>query len=170
MADTLLTRNALAQRLQGLTPGKPLNPGSITRWVRDGCPVVRQGRGRPSLYSEREVRAWLHARDEEARRSGVVDLTAERARKERALAIEAEQRIAIRARQYLPAAEVEKVWTAEVAAVRAAILHTYTSAADRVHRAAVLEGVAGVQAVLRDIAHGLLRELASRKTESEAAS
>jgi len=44
--------------------------------------------------------------------------------------------------------------------VRTAILATYTTAADRVHRASTLEGLPGVEGVLKAIAYELLRELA----------
>lgn len=89
------------------------------------------------------------------------ELVRDRARRERAQAVVAEQLFETRQRQLLPVEEVERVWAAEVGAVRAAILATYTTQADRLHRVAVLEGVAGVEAALKDLAHDLLRELAS---------
>ncbi len=134
---------------------------TVAKWQEDGLPVATRGRGgRPSLYSEADVRAWLKAREEVSKHSGLVDVAQERARKERARAILDEQLYQQRAGQLLPAADVERIWNAEVQAVRAAILATYTTQADRVHRAAILEGVRGVENELKAIAHELLRELA----------
>ena len=132
---------------------------TVTKWEQDGMPVAARGRkGVASGYREAEVRAWLKAREDIAKRDGTVDVAKERARKERAQAIESEQRVAIKAGQFLPVEEVEKAWGFERDAIRAAILNTYTQA-DRVHRAGTLEGVAGIEATLRDMAHELLREL-----------
>lgn len=142
-----------------------VNMMTVTKWEQAGMPVAhRGGKGRPSLYQPGEVRAWLQQRDAAAApagASGAVDLVKERARKERAQALEAEQRVAIKAREYLPVADVERAWAFEVQAVRTAILATYTTRADQLHRIAVTEGVAGVEAFLKELAHDLLRELAS---------
>lgn len=152
----LVTRRVLADRLG-------VHPMTVVKWEQDGAPVAQRGaRGRASLYDPAAVVAWKAARDKAAteRPEGHVDVAAERARKERAQAVLAEQTFAARARRLLPIDEVERVWAGEVAAVRSAILATYTTAADRLHRVAVTEGVAGVEAELRDLAYGLLRELA----------
>jgi terminase small subunit / prophage DNA-packing protein len=160
--DGLLTRPALAQRLGH-------HEISITKWQREGLPVAKRGRkGKASYYREADVRAWLEAREAAKQTSGLVDVAQERARKERAQAELAEQLHKTRARELLPASEVEKIWAAEVQAVRAAILASYTTAADRVHRIAVLEGVAGVEAELKALAHDLLRELSSPTRELPA--
>lgn len=149
----VVTRVQLAQRLGH-------HPMTITKWERQGMPIAERGRkGKPSLYREADVRGWLEAREAAAKTSGLVDVAQERARKERAQAELAEQTYQARARELLPAADVEKAWNAEVQAVRAAILATYTTQADRLHRVAVLDGVAGVEAELKAMAHELLREL-----------
>jgi hypothetical protein len=118
------------------------------------------------MYREADVRAWRDARESAAQKSGLVDVAQERARKERAQAVLAEQAYQARARELLPAVEVEKAWNAEVQAVRAAILATYTTQADRVHRAAILEGVSGVETELKAMAHDLLRELSAPALEA----
>jgi hypothetical protein len=133
---------------------------TVTKWERAGLPIAEQGRlGKPSRYAEAAVRAWLDSREVEARRSGVAEVSTERARKERAQALLAEQSYEARSRSLLPADEVERVWSAEVAAVRTAILASYTTQADAVHRAGVLDGVGGVERELKRIALELLREL-----------
>lgn len=150
-----VTRRELADRLT-------VHPMTVTKWEQAGLPVADRGRkGRPSRYDEAAVRAWLAAREAQAKSSGVNDVALERARKERAQALEAEQRIAIKAKEFVPVADVEKAWTAEVQAVRTAILATYTTKADQMHRIALTEGVAGVEAFLKELAHDLLRELAA---------
>lgn len=154
-----LTRRDLAERLG-------VHMQTVTKWERDGLPIAERGRkGKPSTYREADVRAWLASREDAAKKSGMIDVAQERARKERAQAVLAEQSYRARERELLPAAEVEKIWNAEVQAVRTAILATYTTQADRVHRAATLEGVGGVEAELKAIAHELLRELSAPARE-----
>lgn len=159
---TLLTRRQLAEVLRN-GQGEPVHMQTITKWEHEGLqPAVRGRRGRPSLYRESDVRAWVAARDAAASNlPGAKDLMAERARKERAQAVLAEQTFQARARVLLPAAEVERLWGAEIQAVRNAIIATYTTQADRLLRAATLEGVGGIEAELKAIAYELLRELAS---------
>lgn len=162
-ADGLLTRRMLAGELG-------THMMTITKWEQAGMPVAEVGRrGRPSRYRLAQVLEWLKSRDDAAAKTGTVDVARERARKEKAQAILAEQTVATRAKDLLLAADVEKAWNAEVRAVRTAILNSYTSQADRVHRAAVLDGVAGVERALKALAHELLRELASRTDEDDDA-
>ena len=159
----LVTRQDLAARLR-------CHPQTITHLVAQGMPVARRGsRGRAALYDEAAVRAWKDARDGAAQAPGHVDLVVERARKERAQAVLAEQTFQVRAGHLLPVADVERSWGAKVQAVRAAILATATTQADHLHRVAVLEGVAGLETALRDLAIELLRELspADAGTEGE---
>lgn len=149
-----LTRRELAERLG-------LHMQTITGYERDGMPISERGRkGKPSLYSEVDVRAWLAAREEAAQTGGVVDVARERARKDRAQAILAEQTYQIRAKELLPRVDVEKAWSAETSAVRTKLLSWPTTIADKVHRAGTLNGVAGVEAALRDAVEDVLRELA----------
>jgi phage terminase Nu1 subunit (DNA packaging protein) len=160
MGTQLLTRRDLADLLG-------VHMGTIVKWDRDGMPVAERGRkGKPSQYDEAAVRAWLAAREEAARAPGApMDVAQERAKKEHWQALLAEQTHRVRERELLPAAEVEKVWSAERDAIRTKVLASYATAADRVHRAATLEGVAGVERALKDIAYGLLRELAGEPAE-----
>lgn len=152
----LCTRRELARRLVK-------HPQTITKWEREGLPIAERGRrGRPSRYSETGVRAWLQAREELAKAApGAVDFMASRARKELAQAALAEQTLQIRARTLLPLSEVERLWLAEVAAMRAVLLAAPTTYADRVCRAATLDGVAGVEREIRSVVHEALRELAN---------
>jgi hypothetical protein len=154
-APTLLNRRALAERLE-------VHPQTVVKWQEEGMPVAeRGGKGRASLYDE--------ARRAAAAKGPAVDLVAERARKERAQAVEAEQRVAIKAREYRPIGEYTRVWQATLEALKTAILTTYLTKADQVHRAGVLAGVAGVEAELKAIALGLLRELGGEAWRAEVA-
>ncbi len=154
--DELLTRRALAEKLG-------CHMMTITKWEREGLPVEKKGaKGKPSLYDEVAVRAWLMAREAVANDpEGPLDLVQERAKKERWQGLLAEQTFKVRERLLLPAAEVEKIWLAEITGVRAVILASYTSDADRIFRAATLDGVAGVERELKDLAERVLRELAN---------
>ena len=137
------------------------NRQSINRWAGDGMPTAVRGRGgRPSRYDVVKCKAWLAERREAAAVGAPVDLMRERARRERAQAILAEQLHQTRSRTLLPADEVERVWTAEVTAVRAHLLAWQTTLVDRVHRAAITEGLPGVERELHVAVYEVLRELA----------
>lgn len=150
-----LTRRELAQVLG-------CHMQTVTKWEREGLPIAERGRkGRPSRYDEAAVRAWLTAREEQAQSLQALDLVQERARKEHWQALLAEQTYRVRERQLLDAADVAKTWGAVVSAIRAKLLAMPTSFADRVHRAAVLNGLPGVEAGLRTAVYDVLRELAT---------
>src|ERR1051325_7901283 len=135
----LLTRRDLAA-------APDVHMQTATKWERDGMPIAERGRkGKPSLYRLDDVRAWRAARDEAGATGQLFDVAQERARKERAQAILAEQTFAIRQRDLVPRQEGERGWSAEVAAVRAKLLALPTTLADAVHRIGVLDGVAGVE-------------------------
>ena len=148
-----LTRRALAAK-------HGVHMSAVTKWEHDGLPVAqRGGKGRPSLYDPRAVAAWLQAREEASKTGGHADLAQERARKERAQAILAEQTFAIRSGDYVPRRDVERAWAAEVAAIRTHLLAWPTTLADRVFRVATLEGLPGVERVLYEATREVLREL-----------
>jgi phage terminase Nu1 subunit (DNA packaging protein) len=152
-----LTRIALASALG-------CDVRTIAKWQDEGMPVAVRGRGgRASLYDEEACRAWKIIRDQAtASADGPIgNGMRERARKERAQAQLAEQLYAVRAGDLLPASEVEKRWAAEISAARAVILTSYTTAADRVFRAATTDGLAGVERELKTIAYAVLRELSN---------
>ena len=161
--EPLLTRQQLAV-VPFLIQGKPeVHPITITKWEREGMPVAKRGgRGRPSFYLESAVRAWLLAREAAADGpDGPLDLVQERARKEKWLALLAEQKFKVLERKLLPIEDVERTWLAEVTAVRAIILASYTADADRIFRAATLDGVVGVERELKDLSERVLRELSA---------
>jgi hypothetical protein len=153
--SSTLTRRQLAAKLH-------VHMQTVTRWEQDGLPLAFRGhRGVCSRYREVEVRAWLQTRDEAARAPGAPQhFLQARATKEQWQARLAEQQHKLRSGDLLPREEVERVWGAEVAAVRSLILSSYVTHADRVHRASTLEGLAGVERELKDLAHEILRELA----------
>lgn len=157
--STLLTRRELAALLD-------VHMQTVTKWERAGLPIAKRGRrGKPSRYDETEVRAWLQQRDEAAHKAAALDPFQERARKDRAQAILAEQMHAIRARALLPREEVERTWGAEVSAARAKLLAWPLMIADRVYRVATLEGIVGVERVLREAVNEVLRELSAPRTK-----
>lgn len=151
----LIDRKELARRMR-------INIRTVAKWQDEGMPVARRGTGRrSSLFVEAEVRAWRQQLDEAASVGGeAIDLNAARARKEHWQACLAEQLHAMRARTLLPADEVEKAWTAHVAAARNVLLAAAVSHVDRVHRAGVLEGAVGTERELKAMVHEALRELA----------
>jgi phage terminase Nu1 subunit (DNA packaging protein) len=145
---------------------------SVFKWERGGLPVVvRGGRGRPSKYDLEAVRAWLAARDQAARKTveGPLDPVQERAARDHWQAELAEQTHQIRQKSLLPADEVSRAWAAEIAGVRAKLLALPTTFADRIHRAATLHGLAGVEKTLQAAVYDVLRQLAGEKPREGAA-
>lgn len=152
-AGALLSRRELATRMR-------VHMMTVTKWERDGLPIAHRGRrGKASYYRESEVRAWLAAREAKANGSHH-DVAQQRARKELAQAIEAEQRVAVRAGALVAREEVERAWAAEVAAVRTILLAWPSTLADRLHTVALTEGPVGIETTLVEAVHDLLRELA----------
>lgn len=134
---------------------------TVTKWEQAGLPIARRGgKGRPSRYRERDVRAWLATREKLAETGVQRDLIQERAAKEHWQALLAEQTHQQRAGELISAVEVERSLAAYIAAARAKLLSAPITYADRVHRAATRQGLAGVEASLKDLAHEVLRELA----------
>jgi hypothetical protein len=152
----LLTRRALAAVMG-------CHMQTITGWEQEGMPLAhRGGRGRPNLYDEVEVRAWKQLRDETAARlPELANPAAARARRELAQAALAEQAHRIRSRELVPASEVEKIWAREVAATRAVLLNWTATLADLLHRAAITDGVPGVEGVLQTAIYDVLRQLST---------
>ncbi len=158
-AELLLTRRELAARLH-------VHMQTISKWEQDGMPIAERGRrGRASRYQQSEIQRWLTHREQAAQKSGLFDVAQERARKERAQAALAEQSYQTRERELLPRSEVEKVWSAEIAAVRTKLLAIPIAFADRVHRASTLDGLVGVERALKDAVYDALRELANPDRE-----
>jgi phage terminase Nu1 subunit (DNA packaging protein) len=162
-APKLLTRQELAEAL-----GK--HPDTIAAWVsEEGLPVAERGRGgRASKYDLQAVLAWVSAR-EDAQRAGPLDPVQEKARRDHWQATLAEQTYRVRNGKLLDADDVERAWSAEVAAVRAKLLTIPTSYADRLFRVATLEGIGGVERILREAVHATLRELAGEGDGKAAA-
>lgn len=160
MATAPITRRALAEALS-------VHMQTVTKWERDGLPIAERGRkGKPSLYDEAAVRAWLQARDEAAKGPEGVDLIAARARKEHWQAMLAEQTHQVRAGKLLPVDDVAKVWGAEVSAIRTRLLAMPQTLAARVHRAGALHGESGVERALHDAVREVLLELAGEAAKA----
>jgi len=144
---------------------------TITKWEREGLPIAERGsRGRPSRYSLEAVRTWRAAREEAARKvDGPLDPIQEKAARDHWQAELARQTHEIRHKTLLPAADVERAWAAEVAAVRAKLLALPTTYSDRIHRASTLDGVAGVQKTVQAAVYDVLRQLAGAPPKEGAA-
>lgn len=150
----LMTRRELAARMNVVM-------SAVTKWEQAGLPVAERGRpGKPSLYRLEDVQAWLVAREQGATANGTLNVNQERARRERAQASLAEQTFQMRQRDLLPRHDVERIWAAEVGAVRTRLMAWPTTIADRVLRAATLDGIQGVERELHDAVDNVLRELA----------
>jgi phage terminase Nu1 subunit (DNA packaging protein) len=152
----LATRRDLAELLG-------VHMDSISKWERQGLPIVsRGGRGRPTRYDVEAVRAWLADRDKGARQAvdGPLDPIQEKAARDHWQAKLAEQAHEIRHKTLLPAADVERAWAAEVAAVRAKLLALPTTYSDRIHRAGTLDGLSGVEKAVQAAVYDVLRQFA----------
>lgn len=147
----LLTRRELAERFC-------VSPETTFKWERSGMPcALSDGPGKPSFFRESDVRAWMAKRSEQA---GTVGNGLDpREQKELWQARLAEQQHQLRSRELVFVSDVEKVWSAEVYAIRAVLLNLPVAFADRVYRAAMDSGAAGVEAVLKSAVYEALREL-----------
>lgn len=122
-------------------------------------PSSRGRGGRPSVYAleavvPRYVQHLTSAPSAGAEREA-------RRRRDEAQARLLEQTHCARERELLPRHEVDKLWSAEVAAVRAHLLAWTDGITDQVHRASALEGVAGVQRVIEKEIRIVLTELST---------
>ena len=158
-----LTRLELARALK-------CDPRTVAKWIEEGLPIFARGRGgRASLYSERAVREWLEARNAATEKGDELSPSQEKARRDHWQAILAEETVLARRKLMLPAADIEKLWAAEVTAVRARLIAIPTTWADRIHRAGNTDGVRGVERVLREAIHNALRELSTGAQKETAA-
>ena len=151
----LITRRELAELLE-------VHQMTVTKWEQAGMPVaVRGRRGKPSEYDEAEVLKWLQARDEASSNGNGIDLIRARAEKEHWQGQKARLEYEKGLGQLLPRDDVEKAWLAEITAARAVLLAIPTTYADPIHRAAVNEGVAGVERELKRASREVLTELSN---------
>lgn len=158
--ESLLTRRELAEV-------HDVHPQTVTKWERAGMPIAERGRrGVPSLYDPDQVDRWLKAREDAAESGKVVDLTRERARKERALARLNELRYQERARELVPTDEVAEVWGAHINAVRTKLLALPITLVDRLFRAAK-RGHTAVEYELEKAVREILTEIAEGDLEDE---
>jgi len=152
----LVTRRELASQL-----GQHMQ--TITKWEQQGLPVEVRGRkGKSSLYSLSKVQAWLAHRDAAAASPGAAnphDLVAARAYRERLAGERIKQVIEKEAGQSMPLDEVKRLMAAEASAIKAVVLNSYATHADRVFRAASLDGLRGIERALHELALEVLREL-----------
>ncbi len=107
-------------------------------------PVADKGQpGKAAKFNLEECRAWQKARNASStsRSNGFTDVARERARKERAQALLAEQSFAVKAGDLLPREAVERRWSAELTALRAKLSSFPRSQmAEQLFRTAVLDG------------------------------
>lgn len=151
----LVTRRELAAQL-----GQHMQ--TITKWEQQGLPIEVRGRkGKSSLYSLSKVQAWIARRDAAAAQGTTTpnDLVAARAFRERLAGERIKQVIEKEAGQLMPLEEVKRLMTAEAVAIRAIVLNSYATHADRVFRAASIDGLRGTERALQELAHEILREL-----------
>lgn len=159
----LLNRQQLAGQLN-------VHMQTIVKWADRGLPIAEPGRrGNAHLYDLAAVQKWRSGREEAAKENGNYDVQRERARKDRAQAILAEQTIAIRAGELLLKSEAEAAWTAVLAAIRARLLAWPTTLADRLYRASAIGGVSALEQKLKDEVYDVLTELSQAPQKKQAA-
>lgn len=145
--------------------------GTIDKWLQEAPPLPRVVAGTPgkaAQYSIPDCVAWFVRRLEAKHGGPGLNPLEERARKERAQGQLAEQTFKARAGELLPAAEVERMWAAEVMAVKTKLLAWQQTLADRLHRTSTLEGLPGVERVLREAVRDVLTEFADAEPPADA--
>lgn len=107
----LMTRKDLAEAFS-------CDVRTIARWQDEGMPVAERGRGgHASKYSLPAVIAWKAGQAD-----GLAGSMSSRHRKELAQALEAEQRIAIKSKELVSAADIEQLIAGEYARCRTKLL------------------------------------------------
>ena len=137
---------------------------TIHKWEGEGLPVAIRGRGKqPSRYDETAVRAWLQTREGQIRQD-TAGLTAARTQREHWQAKLAHQQYQVRGRMLLPVEQVDRIWSGQVAAVRARLLLMPQTLADKLLRIGATDGAAGIERELERAIHQVLTELSTGKT------
>ena len=147
-----VTRPELAQEF-GVTPG------TITRWERDGMPVLhRAPRGRPSRFDVEAVRAWRATVDQQPDRSATFSLSRAKATESEKRTEKLEMEIALKRGELVHRDQVVREGHAFGRAVQARI----RSLPRRAEHSGVIQAtqVPGLEALCRD----LLEEIAKWKT------
>lgn len=148
-----VTRSELADRLG-------VNPRTIGKWMAEGMPVLSPGRGRqPTRFDLAAARDWRQARDETSRAERA-EFERIRARRELAQAIEAEQRVSLRAARLIRAEDADRVWREQVTTIRRRLLRFPARVTPGLVDASRRFGAAGIEASLERDIHRLLCELA----------
>lgn len=143
-----------------------VDPRTVRRWVRVGCPVARRGKpGRAApMFRATDVDAWL-----ERSATREADLVRALAARQDARSRKISRDLLRLAERHLPAAEVRRVWQAHVADAR-----QQTEAAAEALVPAVITasgvGIEPVERVLRDAVRALLTALAGDTAEASAPS
>ncbi len=122
---------------------------TVAAWIADGMPTDDLARGRE----------WLEERGQLEDTGDAIGLVRERARKERAMALLAEQRLAERAGKLLRVDDVRETWSGEVSAVRTLLLSWPTVLATRLERAFRTGGVHAVERELKAAVYEVLTQL-----------
>ncbi len=153
----LLTRRELAAKLG-------VYMDTITKWEKSGLPISEPGRpGQSTLYELRDVQKWRKDREKAAHENGSFNVQQERARKERAQALVAEQTLEVRSGELMRADDVADTWHKEIAAVRGKFLAWPATMSDQLGRAFELGGVRALEEKMTEGIHELLTELSEGK-------
>ncbi len=147
-----VTRKAIAAALD-------VNPRTTYKFEADGMPSRKRGRGQATDFEVEPCLAWKRARDSASGAGEFVDVARERARKEHAQALLAEQQYRLRAGELLEVEDVAKTWGDHIAAVRTKLLSWPPILANRVLGAS-RDGVEAIELVLEEAVYQVLTELA----------
>jgi phage terminase Nu1 subunit (DNA packaging protein) len=134
---------------------------TIKRWISNGLPCDRAGRGKPCRLDATEVAAWMREKGltgklGRPKTETAKELEAARIRKENALADRYELDVAVRRGELLERVDVERMNVQKVAALRNALLSLPASLSPS------LEGCSGaeIQDELERAVLGLLEQFA----------
>ena len=119
--------------------------------------LERKGRGGALVLSRPAIEVYAAVMKE--RRP--LDPQHERARRDAASADMAEHRLSVARGEFLPADEVERVWSGVVAAVRSKLLAVPDFLTDNICRAFELDGQAGIYSALKTAMREALNEMAA---------
>lgn len=138
------------------------DPRTIAKWLEEGLPVARRGRGgRPSLYSLPHCIKWMLARELEGRETSTEHLSAtdERALLDRRRREELELKLQVRRGELVEVSAVRAEYADLAVAVKARLRAIPDAIADQI-AAAASAGPASAKALLLARIDDALRELA----------
>lgn len=159
-------KSARTQTVEDIAAEHDVATETIRRWVRDGCPADRPGKGKPTKMNSAEVEGWKRENGVTGKEGRPIegdspDLEAAKLRKENALASKYELQVARERGQLVPIEDVKRWLSERVGTAKnhliglAAKLVPSLAGRDAAEQQAIIEE--GIRESLQDLSSGELQ-------------